>query len=238
MIALTSISPKHIIEDAQLNAVNSWFPYCEKVVSFNHPTEIESLKKIYPKVEFVATERTLEHHFERKHVSVNALLDWAKAQKPNCFLLINSDIIIKCEKELIDGFIKKSETHVLIAHRNDFENDVNESDTTIYKAGIDAFFVHSNFINIYPQSIYSLGQTYWDYWIPYTAIKNKIPVILIKENCFYHKKHPAQYKLEQWVKMGRYFRLENDLTGMFTDSSNHLGRMSSYVYKTIMANIK
>jgi hypothetical protein len=56
-----------------------------------------------------------------------------------------------------------------------------------------------------------MGMTHWDYWIPYRAIKNNIPVFKTNEKLLFHKLHQAQYSMANWLKMSKYFQMENDL---------------------------
>ena len=85
MIACTSISPKHANNDIQLVAVNSWLELGLKVYSFNNKKECEYLATLYPNVTFIETHRTLEHHYGKPYVSINAVLDWCKEQKEDSF---------------------------------------------------------------------------------------------------------------------------------------------------------
>jgi hypothetical protein len=53
MIALTSISPKHINGDVQALAINSWTNLGLRVYSFNNANEISILKDKYKNVTFI-----------------------------------------------------------------------------------------------------------------------------------------------------------------------------------------
>lgn len=99
MIACTSIAPSHINNDIQRIATESWIANGMKVYSFNFPAEVEKLAPLYPNVTFIPTLRTMEHHFGKPYVSINAVLDWCKDQKEDRFCLINSDIELSEDKE-------------------------------------------------------------------------------------------------------------------------------------------
>lgn len=222
MIAITSIAPNH--RNNQLNAVNSWLNYGLRVVSLNHPDEIKELKDIYKGVEFIPTERTMQALFGKKYVAINALIDYAKGLNEEVYLFINSDIVIIDKHDIIKRAKEKSKEGVVYAKRHDYTEENNE--VKKYEYGIDAFFIHKNYLNIFPQSIYCLGQTFWDYWVPYRAIKEGVKIFEVQEPFIYHKIHPFQYKMEDWKKIGKYFIWENDL-----ERFNNVGKMSQYVYQ-------
>ena len=155
MIACTSISPKHTNNDIQLKAVNSWIELGIKVYSFNNKQECKDLQPLYPNVIFIETHRTLEHHYGKPYVSINAVLDWCKEQKEDYFCLINSDIELKTDKETIGRIKAKMKDNIVLANRVNYDNDYNGKQ---YLAGIDVFFLHRNYIGIYEQSQFCFGQ--------------------------------------------------------------------------------
>lgn len=59
MVFITSLAPSHRNEQAQKTAVDSWVQAGHDVVSLNCPTEVESLRTIYPKVNFFETNKVL-----------------------------------------------------------------------------------------------------------------------------------------------------------------------------------
>lgn len=225
MIFCTSIAPKHANEGIQLKAVNSWINFGLDVYSFNHPSEIPPLKEVYPDVNFVATYRTNEVNFGKPYVIINAIFDYAKEKNEN-ICLINSDIELKTDKDTIERIEKKMETSIIMANRVDYENDYNGHQ---YMGGIDAFYIHRKFLDIYPQTSFCLGQCHFDYLIPYWAILNGIETFFIKQNTIYHKKHSAQYSQDNWVKTGQHFMW---LTGMY-QFTNQVGKLSTHVYNYI-----
>ena len=228
MIACTSISPKHANNDIQLVAVNSWLSLGLKVYSFNNKKECQDLAPLYPNVTFIETHRTLEHHYGKPYVSINAVLDWCKEQKEDNFCLINSDIELRTDKETIKRIEYKMVNTVVLANRVNYDNDYRGSQ---YLLGIDVFFLHKKFIGIYEQSQFCFGQCFWDYWIPYQASKHSIDVAFIKQNIAYHKNHAAQYSHDHWMKSGQYFIWQNQLYQFHPIQG--VGKMSTFVYNYI-----
>lgn len=226
MIALTSISPKHLNQGIQKVAVKSWIDLGMKVVSMNNPSEIELLKEEYKEVKFVSSYRTMEILFQRPLISVNALLDYAKEQKEDHFMIINSDIIIKDVYNMLPGIKERMDAAVTMVKRRDFDTDINQH--KVFESGIDIFFIHKKFLNIFPQSIYCIGECWWDYWIPYTLIKNGITLHKLNEPFAFHKTHNIQYDMFKWGWIAEYFKWENNLRG-----KGNASQLNTFVYNFI-----
>lgn len=237
MIALTSISPKHAIGDAQLVAVRSWVENGLKVYSFNSQAEIDILKETYKEVEFVATNRTHEHQWGRPYVSLNALLDFAKEQEDEDVVLINSDIVLTpCRGILEYQFSTHCSDSIGIINRYDFEAD-DYSDARIYPFGFDVFLIKKKNLKVFPQSIYALGQTWWDYFVPYTAVKSGVMIHRINGMLAMHRKHQTQWSDESWRKMTKFFALENDLTWSKT-AEQTTGKILQSINNSLNINVR
>jgi hypothetical protein len=223
MIAITSISPGHKNYESQLNAIKSWIDAGYRVVSMNCKEEIEVLKDEFKDVEFVETLRHNKVLFGKPYIVASALIDYLKTQNDEYNLLINSDIIINGDTEKIKLLSKEQ---ILIMNRGDFETDMSKS--KVYELGFDGFFINRKFLDVFPQTILCLGQCFWDYWIPYSAIQAKVKVLTYREPYLFHKMHNAQYSADQWRKTGEIFRAEMGLMNF-----SKVGQMSDYVFKRI-----
>ncbi len=228
MIAITSISPTHINADIQSQAVKSWIDLGMKVYSLNNAYECGLLKDKHPEITFIETHRTMQHVYGKPLVSINAALDFCKDQIEDHFCLINSDIELKTDKQTISRIEKLMEKSIVLANRVDY--DTNHTGGQ-YLQGIDVFFIHRNFLYIYPQSMHCFGMTFWDYEIPFTAAKSGVDVTFLQQNIAYHKKHAFQYSQDNWKKSGRYFLWQHNLY-QFNDTTD-IGKMSTFVYNYI-----
>jgi hypothetical protein len=228
MIAITSIAPKHINNDIQLKAIQSWVDLGMVVYSMNSKAEVEILSNIYPMVNFIVTDKTMELIYQKPYVSLTAIFDWCKTQSDNYICLINSDIELKTDKETIKRIENKMNGSILLCNRVNYDNDYSGFQ---YKAGIDVFFIHKNYLQIYPPSMYALGQCHFDYWIPYRAVNNGIDVCFIEQNIAFHKNHNAQYNHDSWMQTGRYFMWENNLYQFH--ATQGIGQMSTFVFNYI-----
>jgi hypothetical protein len=231
MILITSIAPKHAND--QKKAIDSWLALGLKVFSFNNRTEIDLIENDYKGVTFIETYRTLELTYGKPVVSISAMIDWCKLSNHDKFMFINSDIEIENRHGSISKISELLNKGLVLANRLEYSPKQNREMTMkYYYKGIDVFCMTKAHLQMYGQSMYAMGQCFWDYWIPFTAIKNGVTVYLAQHRSFYHNEHPLQYSHENWLKTGRYFRIDNVLH-QHDDSPQGIGRMSEYVFNLI-----
>lgn len=229
MIFLTSISPKHTLENRQQLAVKSWLVHGD-VISFNHPSEIEILKTqgYDERIKFMPTNRTQKAFFGRHYVCINTLTDYVVENKIDNACMINSDISITENKSTIEKCKEQIKNGFVYLHRWDMDGD-NKKASHIYMDGIDAFFFNHTLAETLPQTMYCLGQTYFDIWLPYHfLVIYNMPIISIRtEPIIYHQRHHVQYDQGMWITMGKYTAF---LTG-----KDHLRPegVSSSIYTTL-----
>lgn len=235
MYAITSISPTHTNANIQGVAVQSWVDLGMKVYSFNNKAECNILRPLYPNVIFIETFRTMEAVYQKPLVSINAVLDWAKAQEENNFCLINSDVQLITDKETIERIEVKMFDGIVLDNRIDYDTQPDNSREK-YTMGIDVFFIHKRWMPVFPQSMHCFGMTFWDYFIPYVALKHGIEVSFVEQKIAFHKAHKAQYSQDNWKKSGRFFLWQEELYNF--NPTNQIGNMSQFVYNYIYTNSK
>jgi hypothetical protein len=229
MIALTSISPKHINEDIQGTAINSWVNLGLKVYSFNNSKEIAILKDNYKNVTFIES-ISGEHKFGRPLIYLDTLLDFAKTQDDTDICLINSDIILNDSWTLLPEIIEKLPHRATIVKRRDFINDIN--DNKVFESGIDVFFIHKNYIDLIPRSEFAIGACWWDYHVPYSLMKANIPVKFLREPFAFHRLHNVQYSAKEWEALGHEFK------HLHSVRTRSIMQLNNIIYAYIMDNVK
>lgn len=197
MIVVTSISPGHKNAENQQRAIDSWQQY-GKCYSLNCEEEVKVLNGNYSGIEFVETHRTSNHYVGKNMVSVNAIFDFAKGLKED-LLLINSDIVLR-ELPIL------KEDGMTIFSRYDYTEDMD--DNKMFVHGFDVFFIPHNILHIFPPSIYGVGIPWHDFVWPFHCILNNIPVYYPKGIYAFHKLHPTQYAVDEWLYIGEHFRLD------------------------------
>lgn len=198
----TSIAPGHIIQGRQIECINTWKQY-GKIVSFNHPSEIELLKSQgYEDVEFIPTYATQEAIFSKSYPTINNIVNYCK-QVDEPVMMVNSDCEIHMTEEDMAKIVDYSGKGFVFLHR--FDYDAHRVHSSIYKNGIDAFVFTPAICSIFPQTMFCIGQTFFDIWYPYHAMQHDIPLYSIqKKGIIFHKTHPQQYNEQSWKFWGNY----------------------------------
>jgi hypothetical protein len=223
MIICTSIAPKHIVDNAQLNAVNSWVNY--DVYSFNSKEEISALKSIYPTVNFIEC-HTLENVYGKQYASIDFIFDWFKKSGHDKMLLINSDIILFDAAEL-ERVARYSNKGLVFFNRYDMPNSQR------YEYGFDAFIIDKDFAHLMPKNIYSLGNCHFDYHIPFSYIEKNFSIFRTQKKVFEHIAHPVQYGNEKWLKTGRHMQWLCELW-KYKNDAHGIGQMSEFIRQRIL----
>ncbi len=96
VFAVTSLSPALSRVPVQKACIESWRRAGLRVFSFNHPSEIATLRPRYD-VEWVPVEKTAKDLFGVHYVPIRAVMEWA-AERDEMVLLINSDIELRLEQ--------------------------------------------------------------------------------------------------------------------------------------------
>jgi hypothetical protein len=201
------------------------------VVSFNHPSEIEWLKVVYPDVEFVATERTAMEKFGRHYVRVNVLLDWVVEYEETA-LIINSDLRLKARPEQLErlGNVAKDGLPYLLQY-----NYHPDGSLFVEPCGISAFFVNPKVAVLYDESFLCLGKPWWDYWIPFVAVQKSIALYCPSTILAFHPQHPSGgWTREDWLACA--VELDRMTGGLpaHEESQEAASRMSAAVYGQIV----
>lgn len=234
MIAITSISPKHYHADIQKICADSWKEHGLKAFSFNSPNEAAQLKEQYPDVTFVPTYRTMQHKWGRPYVQINAMLDWAKDMEED-ILLLNSDILLHNANDALKRGNMLASGGLAYAHRVDIKSLDNKNGQPMVW-GLDVFFLANKHLHIFPQTMYCMGQTFWDFWVPYTVSKAGLEIHELKEPFAYHLEHPTQWSMDSWHKMGEYTIWDTGIPGRikFTpiQTRRNVELVSSKIYST------
>jgi len=235
MLAITTISPNHKNFDVQKQAIDSWIKAGYKVVSLNASEEIETLIA-FENVEFIETKRTNEVLFKKPYVIVSALIDYFKTTDFETCILINSDIIINSTDQQTEELMKNAEKGVVIINRHDYTENIEHS--RLYKVGFDGFVINKKWVNSFPQSILCLGQCFWDYWVPYVCVLQKIPIYRHKGKYLFHKAHEMQYSFDNWKTTADIFKSELSILEPKLNSFTRPDKMSDYVFNRINNHLR
>ena len=210
ILALTSLAPGPDSQERQQAAVRSWRSAGLEVYSFNHPTEIATLAASYD-VAFVEIERTTQAEFGRPYVPINAFLDWS-ARKQAPVLLLNSDIELRLAPFDLYRLRMRGAAGLTCFVRHNHDGDY--ASATPEPWGIDAFLFHGRHATGFGNSFLSMGQPFWDYWLPLGFRALGRPVWAVGDPVSFHRNHARSWSWETWHRCALEFdRLTGVLRG-------------------------
>lgn len=196
--ALTSLCMKSgVVDEIQLEAVRSWRSAGMNVVSFNHPSEIAELERAHPDVTFVSILKTGRQIFRKHYAPIQMMLKWA-ISKWASVMIINADVVLRMSSEQLDRL--RNATDRGLAYLVRFNHDGNEEKAEPEAWGIDGFLFHGRCTPVSFSEIFVMGQPAWDWWLPCTFVRRKMPVYAIAGAVALHRRHafkwtPSTYKL-------------------------------------------
>lgn len=210
LFALTSLAPDAGAQSRQQAAIASWRGAGLEVRSFNHPSEIVVLERVYD-VTFVPAVRTTQAEFGRPYVAINAMLDWA-ARKAVPVLMINADIELHLTPAELRRLQLLGDAGLVYFVR--FNHDGDLSRATCEPWGIDAFLLHGRNATGFADSFLSMGQPFWDYWLPLGFMALGRPVWAVESPVSFHRNHARSWSWEAWHRCALEFdRLTQVLGG-------------------------
>src|SRR5262249_36577647 len=80
--------------------------------------------------------------------------------------------------------------------------------------GIDAFLLHGRDVAQFPDSFLSMGQPFWDYWVPYIFASRNLPIFAVEFPVAFHQNHAAGWSWANWHRCALEFaRTTEELSG-------------------------
>jgi 2-O-methyltransferase len=200
-VALTSLAPGQAGSEAVHASIRSWRAAGLDVVAFNHPSEV-SLLQTHHDVEFVPVAETSEAMFGRRCVPISTMVRWA-SERDLTALLLNSDIELRLaasELERLSASLAGGLCYLVRHnHLGVLSNAVREP------FGIDGFLFCGRDLADLPESFLSMGQPFWDYWLPYVYASRGAPLSTPAFPAAFHRSHANQWSWETWFRCGTEF---------------------------------
>lgn len=176
------------------DCIQSWRNAGLQVRAFNHPSEISDLVSLYD-VEFVPIEETSAPVFGKHFIPIRAMLEWA-AKQDTPVLLINADINLQMAEWEMKRVRWLSDGGLCYFVRYNHEGTPARASREPY--GIDAFLFHGRDASLFPESFLSMGQPFWDYWVPHTfAARNRL-VCAVEFPAAFHRSHRSDWSWQNW----------------------------------------
>jgi hypothetical protein len=200
-LVITSISPTHVNGDIQQRCVSSWVAAdIGDVVTMNDPCEDIKVPSGCIRVDAPKSGKEV---FKAPYVYITDMIDYARKNDYDSVMLINSDIELRDQRKVIKEYLNLCSFGLVISNR--YDHSGNYIKGVRYFVGIDVFVVHKKFYHLFSEAPFVMGQTWWDYWLPYRFAVNDLPIFNIKASIFYHKEHHVQYSAADWMRMCEHF---------------------------------
>jgi FkbM family methyltransferase len=210
IFALTSLSPSPEGVPATRDCIDSWRNAGLQVRAFNHPSEIDGLSKLYD-VDFVPVGETTAAVFGRHYIPLKVMFDWA-AERDLPVLVINSDISLRMADWEMKRLRWLSDGGLCYFVRYNHDGDTARADREAY--GLDAFLFHGRDTVKCPSSFLSMGQPFWDYWLPHMFHSANRTIYAVEFPAVFHQRHSPGWSWENWHRCALEFeRLTGGLGG-------------------------
>jgi FkbM family methyltransferase len=199
--ALTSLAPARDRVAHHQVCIASWRRAGVEVSSFNHPSEIAVLRSLYD-VSFVPVSDTAAPVFGRHYIPISAMLSYA-TMLSGPVLLINSDIELVMAPWELKRIRWLCDGGLCYLMRYNYDRNIRLATREIY--GIDAFLLAGGEAHLFPPSFLSMGQPFWDYWIPYTFATRGGRLYAMEAPVLFHKSHPRRWSDGAWHRSALEF---------------------------------
>lgn len=214
----TSIAPKHELGDEQVRCARSWMdagiPYTT-INGYGDNIEVPEGAKL------VRVEAS--HGYRKSYVYLDSIISQAIADDVDVAIITNSDIELLGD---ITAQVHQAQYGMVIGRRINHPGQVVKGNEEQW--GIDVFMLSRDLLRRVPRNCFVLGQTWWDYWLPYWCINDGHSVYLDRPGKYGHRIHKIQHSPEEWARMTALFQ---GMTGHMVGKRPHDTGMS--VWKTI-----
>jgi FkbM family methyltransferase len=208
IFALTSLPLIPDIAPLVRDCIQSWRNAGLQARAFNHPTEIAALADLYD-VDFVSVADSTAPIFGRHFVPIKVMLDWAVGHDAPV-LLINADIYLRMTDWEAKRIRWLAEDGLCYFVRYNYNHDATRSRREHY--GIDAFLFHGRDAAQFPDSFLSMGQPFWDYWIPHMFAAHNRRVYAVEFPAAFHRNHVSRWSWANWHRCALEFaRISGEL---------------------------
>jgi FkbM family methyltransferase len=199
--ALTSLSPAPQHLATQRAALRTWADAGLQVQSFNHPSEIEALGSLYD-VTFVPVARTSAEWFGRHLIPITCFMEWAAAYG-GPVMIINSDIELQLAPWELRRARWASDGGLCCFVRYNHNGEPQHATREAY--GFDAFLFSGGDGALFAESFLSMGQPFWDYWVPHAFAMAGRRLTFVEFPAAFHRGHPGRWSWASWHRCALEF---------------------------------
>jgi hypothetical protein len=229
-LLITSIAPpidqKNSIDESKYNwqnlCIKSWQVAGHDILSINTISEISVLKNIYTNINFEEAFRSTFNINNRNLIFISDALYFAKLKNYKRIAISNSDVLITTNVSKLEAELYKD--NLFYSHRLNID-DIYSSSGELF-TGIDYCNMSSQLANSLPESYFTFGLPWWDYWIPYYCLSNNKIISQLTDSdnqpILLHKKHKDVWSPSDLCIMGKHFFNLCSNNGLINIRSNGL----------------
>jgi hypothetical protein len=192
----TSIAPVHILGDEQQRCARSWMDAGYAYTTVNGPQDHITVPDGGRRVDVQPS--TI---YRKPYIFLDDIFAQALKDRVDVAIITNSDIELLGD---ITDHIAQAKDGMVIGRRINHPGIVGKGKPEQY--GIDVFIVPRSILMKIPRSLFVLGQTWWDYWLPFWAIRSGLKVSMVKPGKYGHREHKTQWSYEEWERMTALFQ--------------------------------
>ena len=212
-LLITSIAPpvdkNNLIDINKYNwhnlCIESWKVTGHDILSINTNSEISILKNIYININYEEAFRSTFNINDRNLIFISDALYYAKLTNYKRIAISNSDVLIT--KNLSNLESDFHEDNLFYSHRLNIES-INSTTGELF-TGIDYCNMSNELVSSLPETYFTFGLPWWDYWLPYYFLTNnkKISQLIDSDNqpILLHKKHNDAWNPSDLCIMGKHF---------------------------------
>lgn len=198
MILYTSLSPSPSAAPVQRACVQSWIDHGHVPVCVQaHGEDIAASMPDGVRVERVKP--TMAGRTPKPYIGLDTILDAFLASGRDRCGIINGDI----EVHDPDGLIEAHTDGLACIRRHDHDGD--KSRAKVFPSGFDMFILTREHALSVPRSMFVIGQTWWDYWLPWSCIQAGHRLTTINAPVIFHRRHALNYAHQDWLRMTHHF---------------------------------
>lgn len=204
----TSIAPKHVLSDEQQRCAASWIDAGYRYVTVNSAADAITVPQGAERVDVKASTE-----YRKPYIYLNSIIAQAIADNVDVAIITNSDIELLGD---IKAQVAQAKYGMVIGRRINHDGIVAKGKAEQW--GVDVFILSREMLHKVPTTPFVLGQTWWDYWLPYWAFTHGHKVYTPTPGNYGHRNHKIQHSPEEWARMTCVFQ---GLTGYMVGRKPH-----------------
>ena len=227
MTIYTSLSPSDTAVPTQRACVQSWIDHGHRVVCVQcHEDDIRA--SVTDDVQVVRVRPTMAGIRRKPYVSLDAIIDTFHSTADDHCVIINGDIEIHDPDSLIPA---SAGSGSLVCGRR-WDHDGDKTRATMFPSGYDLFLINRHHAMSVPRSMFVIGQTWWDYWLPWSCAQAGHRLTTIAAPVLFHRRHPLNYQNGDWQRMTQHF-LWLTHKPLHTNPKQTSGSVHAYINKLL-----